>query len=139
MERRGTRRKSLSLGEGDILNSTTYVPPTSSTDRFPNFNPDRCVSTPHKSTDSVMVCGQEPMRVSSPALLSAPQLLYPFNTFSNPLNSTIQLSYSEELLLLMTPELPCSQMLSSPNELSFFQGIVLFQGVSLFPDVIQFQ
>ena len=43
MERRGTRRKSLSLGEGDILNSTTDVPPTFSTDRFSNFNPDRCV------------------------------------------------------------------------------------------------
>ena len=46
MEGRGTRRRSTSLGEGDILNSTTDVPPISSTDRFPNFNPDSCVSTP---------------------------------------------------------------------------------------------
>ena len=34
------------MGEGEILNSTTDVLPTSSADRFPNFNIDRCVSTP---------------------------------------------------------------------------------------------
>ena len=39
------------MGEGDILSSTLDVPQASSTNRFstnrfPNFNPDRCVSTP---------------------------------------------------------------------------------------------
>ena len=34
------------MGEGDVLNSTTNVPQTSSTDRFANMNPDRCVSEP---------------------------------------------------------------------------------------------
>ena len=34
------------MGEGDILNSTTNVPQASSTDRFANMNPDRCVSEP---------------------------------------------------------------------------------------------
>ena len=46
MERRGTRRRSKSLGEGEILISATDVTQTSSTDRFSNFNPDRCVFTP---------------------------------------------------------------------------------------------
>ena len=46
MEPRGTRRGSTSLGEGDVLNSTTNVPQASSTDRFANMNPDRCVSEP---------------------------------------------------------------------------------------------
>ena len=35
------------MGEGDILNSTTDVPPTSSTDRFSNFNPDRSKGVPN--------------------------------------------------------------------------------------------
>ena len=34
------------MGEGDVLNSTTNVPQASSTDRFTNMNPDRCVSEP---------------------------------------------------------------------------------------------
>ena len=34
------------MGEGDILNSTIDLPQASSTNRFSNFNPDRCVSTP---------------------------------------------------------------------------------------------
>ena len=34
------------MGEGDILNSTTNVPQASSTDRFSNINPDRCMSNP---------------------------------------------------------------------------------------------
>ena len=42
MKGRGTRRWSTSLGEGDILSSTI----ASSTNRFSNFNPDRCVSPP---------------------------------------------------------------------------------------------
>ena len=46
MERRGARRRSTSLGEGDILNSTKDMPQASSTNRFSNFNQDRCVSTP---------------------------------------------------------------------------------------------
>ena len=46
METRGARRKSTSSGVGDILNSTTNVPQASSTDRFTNVNPDRCVSEP---------------------------------------------------------------------------------------------
>ena len=64
--------------------------------------------------DSVLACGQEPMRDSSPARLSAPQVLYPINTPSNSPNLMRQLSYSEELLLLMTPEtkIPCSKELS---------------------------
>ena len=46
MEKRGTRRRSTSLGEGDILSSTIDVPQASSINGFSNFNPDRCVSTP---------------------------------------------------------------------------------------------
>ena len=34
------------MGEGDVLNSTMNVPQASSTDRFANMNPDRCVSEP---------------------------------------------------------------------------------------------
>ena len=34
------------MGEGDILNSTIDLPQASSTNRFSNFNPDSCVSTP---------------------------------------------------------------------------------------------
>ena len=34
------------MGEGEILNSTIDLPQASSTNRFSNFNPDRCVSTP---------------------------------------------------------------------------------------------
>ena len=34
------------MGEGDFLNSTTNVPQASSTDRFTNMNPDKCVSEP---------------------------------------------------------------------------------------------
>ena len=34
------------MGEGDVLNSTTNVPQASSTDRFANMNPDRCMSEP---------------------------------------------------------------------------------------------
>ena len=47
MDRRGVRRRSTSLGEGDILNSTIDLPQASSKNRFSNFNQDRCVSTPH--------------------------------------------------------------------------------------------
>ena len=66
------------------------------------------------SADSVLARGQEPMRDSSPARLSAPQVIYPINTPSNSPNLMRQLSYSEELLLLMTPEtkIPCSKELS---------------------------
>ena len=34
------------MGEGDILRSTIDMPQASSTNRFSNFNPNRCVSTP---------------------------------------------------------------------------------------------
>ena len=34
------------MGEGDILSSTRDMPQASSTNRFSNFNSDRCVSTP---------------------------------------------------------------------------------------------
>ena len=34
------------MGEGEILNSTIDLPQASSTNRFSNFNQDRCVSTP---------------------------------------------------------------------------------------------
>ena len=44
-DKRGARRRSTSVGEGDILSSTLHVPQASSTNRFSNFNPDRCVST----------------------------------------------------------------------------------------------
>ena len=47
MEGRGSRRRSTSLGDRDILNSTIELPQASSTNRFSNFNQDRCVSTPH--------------------------------------------------------------------------------------------
>ena len=47
MERRGARRRSTSLGDGDILSSTIDMPQASSTNRFSNFNNERCVSTPH--------------------------------------------------------------------------------------------
>ena len=46
MDKRGARRRSTSLGDGDILSSTIDMPQASSTNRFSNFNPDRCVSTP---------------------------------------------------------------------------------------------
>ena len=46
MERRA-RRRSTSLGDEDILSSTIDLPQASSTNRFSNFNNDRCVSTPH--------------------------------------------------------------------------------------------
>ena len=46
MERRA-RRRSTSLGDRDILSSTIDMPQASSTNRFSNFNNDRCVSTPH--------------------------------------------------------------------------------------------
>ena len=45
MERRA-RRRSTSLGDGDILSSTIDMPQASSTNRLSNFN-ERCVSTPH--------------------------------------------------------------------------------------------
>ena len=45
-DRRGARRRSTSVGEEDILSSTLDMPEASSTNRFSNFNPDRCVSTP---------------------------------------------------------------------------------------------
>ena len=44
MERRA-RRRSTSLGDGDILSSTIDMPQASSTNRLSNFN-ERCVSTP---------------------------------------------------------------------------------------------
>ena len=46
MERRGAKRRSTSLGDGDILSSTIDMPEASSTNRFSNFNNERCVSTP---------------------------------------------------------------------------------------------
>ena len=46
MERRA-RRRSTSLGDGDMLSSTIDMPQASSTNRLSNFNNDRCVSTPH--------------------------------------------------------------------------------------------
>ena len=46
MERR-VRRRSTSLGDGDMLSSTIDMPQASSTNRLSNFNNDRCVSTPH--------------------------------------------------------------------------------------------
>ena len=46
MDRRGARRRSTSLGEGDILNSTIDMPQALSTNRFSNFYQDGCVSTP---------------------------------------------------------------------------------------------
>ena len=46
MERRA-RRRSTSLGDGNILSSTIDMPQASSTNRLSNFNNDRCVSTPH--------------------------------------------------------------------------------------------
>ena len=35
------------MGDGDVLSSTIDMPQASSTNRFSNFNNDRCVSTPH--------------------------------------------------------------------------------------------
>ena len=43
---RVAKRRSTSVGEGDILSSTLDMPQASSTNGFSNFNPDRCVSTP---------------------------------------------------------------------------------------------
>ena len=39
MDKRGARRRSTSLGDGDILSSTIDMPQASSTNRFSNFNP----------------------------------------------------------------------------------------------------
>ena len=45
-----SRRRSTSEGEGGILSSTLNLPDYAQTSRLPEFNPARCVSTPHINT-----------------------------------------------------------------------------------------
>ena len=41
------RRRSTSEGERDHMSSTLNLPEHTSISRLPNFNPERCVSSPH--------------------------------------------------------------------------------------------
>ena len=45
-----SQRRSTSEGEGGILSSTSNLPDYAQTNRLPEFNPGRCVSTPHINT-----------------------------------------------------------------------------------------
>ena len=44
------RRRSTSVGEGDLMNNTLDLPEPASTNRFNEFNSERCVSTPQINT-----------------------------------------------------------------------------------------